>query len=213
MRGVRLQMKLRDIHYMRTVYYNLFSRKITKSKNKKIILSKNSLLSLNTNSSIVLKGSLYLGDDSIKGSKRETSIRLDKNAILEVRDGFSVYYGGDIIVFHDAKLFLGSGFFNSNVKIRCTESITIGNNVAISHDVTIMDSDAHEITTDNYVKTKPISIGDNVWIGTRATILKGVHIGNGAIIGAGAVVSKDVPPNCIVAGVPAKIIKENVSWR
>jgi acetyltransferase-like isoleucine patch superfamily enzyme len=43
-------------------------------------------------------------------------------------------------------------------------------------------------------------------------ILKGVNIGNGAIVAAGAVVTKDVPPNCMVAGVPAKIIKENVKW-
>lgn len=52
-------------------------------------------------------------------------------------------------------------------------------------------------------------IHDNVWIGTRATILKGVTIGEGAIVAAGAVVTKNVPPHTLVGGVPAKIIKEN----
>lgn len=54
----------------------------------------------------------------------------------------------------------------------------------------------------------PIHIGKNVWIGSNATILAGVSIGDGAIVAAGAVVTKNVPPNTIVGGVPAKVIKE-----
>ena len=108
---------------------------------------------------------------------------------------------------------MGSGFFNSNIKIRCHEKIEIGENVAISHDVTIMDSDAHEGLWKGYKKTKPIKIGNHVWIGTRATILKGVTIGDNAIIAAGSVVTKDVPSNTVVAGVPAKVIKTNINWK
>ena len=55
-------------------------------------------------------------------------------------------------------------------------------------------------------------IHDNVWIGTRATILKVVTIGEGAIVAAGAVVTKNVPPHTLVGGVPAKIIKEKISY-
>ena len=58
----------------------------------------------------------------------------------------------------------------------------------------------------------PIVIGDNVWIGMGAMILKGVTIGEGSIIAAGAVVTKDVAPNTIVAGVPAKEIRKDVTW-
>lgn len=54
---------------------------------------------------------------------------------------------------------------------------------------------------------KPVSIGDDVWIGGRVIILPGVHIGDGCIIGAGAVVTKDIPPYCIAAGNPAKVVK------
>jgi len=62
-----------------------------------------------------------------------------------------------------------------------------------------------EVQTDD----EPVKIGDDVWIGTRVVILPGVTVGHGAIIGASAVVTKDVPPYAIVAGVPAKVVK----WR
>ena len=60
---------------------------------------------------------------------------------------------------------------------------------------------------------RQIVVGDNVWIGGRAIILKGVIIGDGAVVAAGAVVTRNVPPRTIVAGVPARVIRENVSWR
>lgn len=62
-------------------------------------------------------------------------------------------------------------------------------------------------------QTAPIRIGNHVWIGSRATILKGVSIGDGAIIASGAVVSRDVEAGSIVAGNPARVVKEHAQWR
>lgn len=76
----------------------------------------------------------------------------------------------------------------------------------------IRDSDNHSIKKEGYKKTKPIRIGNHVWIGLRATILKCVTIGDGAVIAAGAVVTKDVPPKSLVGGVPARVISTNVEW-
>ncbi|MBO7744922.1 hypothetical protein I8J29_12005 [Paenibacillus sp. MWE-103] len=73
-----------------------------------------------------------------------------------------------------------------------------------------MDTDTHRI--EGMSETKPTVIGDRVWIGSKATILKGVTIGEGAVVAAGSLVSKDVAPYALVAGVPAKPIRENVSW-
>lgn len=63
------------------------------------------------------------------------------------------------------------------------------------------------IIQQGYTKTKPVVIGDDVWIGARAIILPGVNIGSHSVVGAGAVVTKDVPDYSVVGGVPAKVIK------
>ena len=78
--------------------------------------------------------------------------------------------------------------------------------------VVIRDYDGHTIDLPGYEIAKPIHIGEHVWIGNRAIILKGVTIGDGAIVAAGALVTGDVPAHTIVAGVPARIIKENINW-
>jgi acetyltransferase-like isoleucine patch superfamily enzyme len=111
----------------------------------------------------------------------------------------------------NAKLILGGGYINRNARIHCFEKIQIGHGVAISENVTMWDTDAHHISG-NTKMTKPITIGNEVYIGCNVTILKGVTIGDGAIIAACSLVNKDVPAGCMVGGSPAKVIKEGVSW-
>lgn len=97
-------------------------------------------------------------------------------------------------------------------------SITVGNNCLIAGNTQIMDSNAHKtsmLDPDNRINTKdeprPIVIEDNVWVGANCFILKGVRIGKGSVVGAGSVVSEDVPPNSIVLGNPARVIKSTAS--
>jgi NDP-sugar pyrophosphorylase family protein len=80
----------------------------------------------------------------------------------------------------------------------------------IAHGAYISDADWHGIydRAEPVGNTKPVIFEDNVWIGDSAIICKGVRIGKNSIIGAGAVVTKDVPPNSIFAGNPAKLVKE-----
>lgn len=177
-----------------------------------LIPYKGTYFSIEPSAKIKIDGRLQLNTNCFEINGRVTNLRLDKNSHLEVAGNFDIFYGGDIICFAGSKLKLNSGFCNSNLILRCTKEITIGNDVAISHNVTIMDSDAHEIIQEGYVKTKPIKIGSHVWIGTGVKILKGVTIGDGAVIAAGAVVTKDVPEKCMAAGVPARIIKRDIHW-
>lgn len=98
------------------------------------------------------------------------------------------------------------------------ESITIGSDVMIAQTATIRDTD-HAFQRTNRpmleqgIVTSPVVIEDDVWIGHGATILKGVRIGRGSIVAAGAVVTKDVPPFSIVGGIPAKIIKSRLDMQ
>jgi len=82
-------------------------------------------------------------------------------------------------------------------------------------DTTIYNTDYHPIYDfdGNIInKDKDVVIEDNVWVGRRTVILKGVTLGNGCILGFGSVVSRSIPPHCIAAGMPAKLVKENVVW-
>lgn len=159
---------------------------------------------------IELHGNLSLQGNSFGNNGRSSILRMDDNSSLIVNKNFAFFYGADIILFENSKLSLGKSFINSDCKIRCHKCIEIGDGCAISHDVTIMDSDAHKIN--GGIKTEPIKIGNHVWIGSRVMILPGVHIGDGAVVAAGAVVTKDVKEKTLVAGCPAHVVKKDVEW-
>ena len=99
---------------------------------------------------------------------------------------------------------------NSGVGENCRigSNSTLGKNIMMAPDVIIC-AENHKYTKETFegFERKPVTIDDNVWIGYRVIILPGVHVGKNAIIGAGAVVTKDVPPYAIVGGVPAKVLK------
>jgi len=109
----------------------------------------------------------------------------------------------------NGKLVVGKNSRLNGVHIDSRLSIQIGENVRIAPYTIILDSDFHDLK-DHFAdgESKPVIIEDNVWLATRCTILKGVRIGKGSVVAAGAVVTKDVPANCVVAGVPARIIKK-----
>ena len=99
-------------------------------------------------------------------------------------------------------------FINSGCCFQDQGGIEIGDGCLIGHQVVIATLDHHpDPQRRGDMLPKKTSLGKNVWIGSHATILSGVTIGDGAIVAAGAVVTKDVPQRCVVAGVPAKVIK------
>lgn len=99
-------------------------------------------------------------------------------------------------------------FINSGCHFQDQGGITIGNGVLIGHNVVLATLN-HDFSPKkrSTLHPAPVVIGENVWIGSNATVVPGVTIGNGSIIAAGAVVTKNVPENVVVGGVPAKIIK------
>ena len=110
---------------------------------------------------------------------------------------------------------------NDYVHIVSSDSVKIGNNVLLASKIFISDtnhgcysgtlnthSSPETTPNDRVLSTNPVIIEDNVWIGEFVSILPGVMIGKGSIIGSNSVVSKSIPPNCIAVGSPARIIKE-----
>lgn len=120
---------------------------------------------------------------------------------------------GDGVMFSGYKSINGGDNFGfgKGCRVYAAGGITIGSFVMIGPYVTLITSNHRYRTqfspTENYDEFKPIIIHDDVWIGERAMILPGVTIGTGAIIGAGAIVTKDVPEYAVVGGNPAKVLK------
>lgn len=107
------------------------------------------------------------------------------------------------------KVSIGKGtVINQGCLLYTTGGIVIGENVSISAGSWLV-TGTHDMNDPQFVDSyKPIVIGDHAWIGVRATILAGVTIGKGAVVMAGAVVTRDIPPFSVVGGVPAKVITQ-----
>jgi acetyltransferase-like isoleucine patch superfamily enzyme len=145
---------------------------------------------------------------------QQTLLTMEKNSKFII-DGeyFYLVSGSHISINKGGVLKVGQGYIHAGATIDCSKRIEIGDETIISKDVIIRDSDSHKVIEPGFVETDDIIIGKHVWIGIRVTILKGVKIGDGSIIAAGAVVTKNIPKNCIAAGVPAKVIKRNIHWK
>lgn len=110
---------------------------------------------------------------------------------------------------------IGDNVGMSATRLWISKGLTIGNNVKIGACTLLIDTDTHPIdynirrTSNEGTKASPIKIEDDVWIGAHCIILKGVTIGARSIIGAGSVVTKDIPCDCIAVGNPCKIIKQS----
>lgn len=119
----------------------------------------------------------------------------------------------DVYVEPGATLTIGNNVGMSSTRLWIHESARIGTNVKIGGCVLITDTDAHPMdyvarrSSNDGTKSAPVVIEDDVWVGAHCIILKGVTIGARSIIGAGSVVTKNIPADCVAAGNPCKVIK------
>jgi len=204
---------IKGIRIFKTIYYDLKFNFPSKSY---ILIFPHSNLNIDKQANLFFFNGILKVNVKLLGNKGYISeLLLSKNSTLKVEGVFSMCQGASIYINENATLVLKGGYsyINSNTIINCFKYIEIGLSTFISENVSIQDSDNH-ILDDNELKmTQSIIIGNHVWIGKNATILKGVTIGDGAVIGACSVVTKDIPAGSLVAGNPAKIIRENVEWK
>lgn len=187
------------------------------NRNASFHICPKSIVSIDKSAKVrINSGEFVINDSWFSTRKRRyvSEFRLDKESTFICEGDFKLFQGASIYVAPGAKLVLHGGwsFLNTNSTLNCFCHIEIGKRCSISDNVSITDSDSHCIDGGKDRATAPIIIGDHVWIGKNAVILKGVTIGNGAVIGAGSIVTKDVPANSVVAGNPAKLIKEINEW-
>ena len=130
---------------------------------------------------------------------------IGKNTVFDI--GIRIYNPKNISIGQNC-------IINSGVILQSCENsnIVLGNNVTISYNSILLTGglDLDKFPDHRIHFSKDIIVNDNVWIGANTVILPGIQIGSNSIIAAGSVVSKDIPPNVIVAGVPAKIIKNRI---
>ena len=148
---------------------------------------------------------------------------LDRGADLRIDPGAEVRIGGGVRIMRDftgnwhGRVVIGDNvFFNRGCHTAVQRELTIGNGCLFGEKVSIHDEDhlfgAEYVAVplpDRPMRTAPVRIGNDVWVGAKATIVAGVSIGDGAVIAAHSVVTRDVPPNTLVAGTPARVIR---SW-
>jgi acetyltransferase-like isoleucine patch superfamily enzyme/coenzyme F420-reducing hydrogenase beta subunit len=192
---------------------NIFTKNVVHNNKGKIHLYNRAFVSITRNARIVLHAPFYMGQRHVIKSNSDTRLALEDFGRLIVHGHFDMRQGTFIWIKRSGILELYGGFMHEGAHITCGSYIKIGKNAHIAKDVVIRDLDGHYIEESTYITSKPIIIGDNVWIGYRAMILKGVTIGDGAIIAADAVVTKNIPSHSIAAGNPARIIKQNIRWR
>lgn len=132
-----------------------------------------------------------------------TEVTVDKGGSLFVGQRISMRNGSRLVVRKKGTLVIGKNFYmNSGCLISSHESITIGDNVEFGPGVLVYDQD-HDFRAEGGIKAKkfktsPVTIGNNVWIGANTIILRGTHIGDNAVVGAGCVVKGQIPANSML---------------
>lgn len=155
------------------------------------------------------------------GRRGASHPKIRRSKISTTSDSQVTHTGDNIAIIGPASILhvegefsMGDSYVNSHSRIICGDEITIGDGVAIAWNVEILDDDRHTIMVDGEkrIRSAPIRIEDNVWVGHNVTIQKGVTVHEGSVIGSNSVVTSDVPPDSLVAGTPAQVIHDNVTW-
>ncbi len=180
-----------------------------------IIPTPYTVIELHKGGRILKKGISVIGYKKFPKSKLETRLLVDTNSTLDLQGSVDIGYGSDIEIFPNAKLLIGAGSkTNIGATIICGEQIEIGKNTMLGRHITIRDNNgSHYMNRQGYKNTRPVIIGDKVWLTEQCTVMPGVKIGDGAIIGALSLVIRNVPAHCLASGHPAEVIDEDILWK
>jgi len=152
-------------------------------------------------------GSLLRVDKRVRILKKNAAIAVGRKVQLH-RDVKLSAWGTEC---HSQIIIGDNTHIGDRTEIHAGKLVEIGSGCNIAWDVCIMDRDYHKFNSPTE-EIKPVRICDNVWIGCNSIILKGITVGEGAVIAAGSIVTKDVAPRTLVGGNPARVLKEDIYW-
>ena len=115
----------------------------------------------------------------------------------------------ELVTYASGQIEIGKNtFINYGSSIAARASVKIGSYCHLGHYLFVMDNDQHDVVRHwELPPSDPVIIEDNVWIGSKVVILPGVRVGSHSVIGAGSIVTKDIPPRCVAVGNPARVIR------
>ena len=185
-----------------------------------ILCGTHCVLEIHSKAQLKFNGLLTLGAKGrFPTSSLETRLLVGAGGKLEVLGDMIIGYGSDIEVFEGAELIIHGnkhGISDTNIgcTIICGKHIEIQADVGMGRNVLIRDNNGnHYMNTSGYRTARPVVIGEKAWLCESCTVMPGVKIGRGAIVGAESVVTSSIPPHALVFGSPAEVVEENVLWK
>ena len=157
---------------------------------------------------------LEIGADFFTERQRGNRIWIQRDATvaLGARCWLRTEHGeNQLTAFEGARISIGPDALLNGVMLHAKRSISIGSDVRMGFGSRVLDADLHDIDRDTRERIAPVSIGDRVWLGADVRVLRGVTIGDDVVVGAGSVVTRDLPSRCLAAGSPARVIREIAS--
>ena len=209
--------RLHPVTFAKNIYYNLFDPQVSTNilKGHYLVLFPHTLINKMKGSQVNVKGRVFIGYNYFKNEKKYTKLMMRKNSTLDIKGDYSFFSGCDIQIFENAMFTIeGGGDTNMNVEIVCGNSITFQPHVFVGRNVVIRDTNGeHFLSRQGYKTSRPVVIGTHAWLCDRATIMPGVHVKPGAIVGANTYVTADVEAFTMISGNPARVVDEEVFWK
>lgn len=210
---------------LRTKILLLGNRSVHCTNNGQLLVSKSTYLRISRKASVAIDAGAFLVGFQMRGGRRiptydHCTLVVHQGGRIETHGTVQLCAGSCMSISSNAVCRLDDGVILSpNSMISCTHGLSIGSNSMFGWGLTLQDDDLHTIQyatlEEQEMRDKrhcQIQIGSNVWAGHHVTILKGVTIGDNVIIGANSVVTKDIPSGAMVAGNPARVVKQGVRW-
>ncbi len=217
-RQIRVYAQFRPKPIWQFIKFNFFKKEVKNVSLKEgrvLYVTRFCDIEIHKGSTLFINGNVKIGTSVFENTHKETRIRVMPGGKFIIDGDWSCGDGANIEVFPSGELTIKRGpWANVNLTIICMDKILLDEWAMIGRDVTIRDNNGgHPIGIYGSRTHMPIIIGKHAWLTSNCTVMMGVKIGDGSIIGSDSLVTSSVPANCIANGSPAKVTQKGILWR